>query len=677
MAEETEKFRLDLADSTNEFQDVIDNAMTLYKNTRNTADLQQFLGNYGLTIEDARPAFRLRSKGIELTDAESGRAFAQGVTFGFADEIEGAFDAMTSDASYEDARDALRAANKFYAEENPWKANLAEMAGGLVTGGAGLARTAAKQGVKAGVKALAKEGATRGAIEGGIYGVGASDADNVGDMLGDAVVDATIGTVVGGALPASVAGYGNFRGRARGADELGYQMAEEATGGLEGATNKVIRGSGNDMAINTAPSEMLADTSDAARSSLRGMRTNVPEARQVIDQRLDRRYLPDQMTNQGGQLARMRGQLNRVGGQAGETLDDMATRRAREADVSYGRATSTTPEVPAEFLTDYLDNPQFKAAYNQAKMINDNARTLGETTYKLPALSEIFDEDTGELLIDTLPLESVDFIKRGLDSYLGSQSEGISKVIKGQVRQMKNKMLTDVDSLSPEYAAARQQFADTSSLISAGEQGLAFSKVTGPELRQLWKGLNAAEKNAYRQQALESVGNALARPADNADLVKRLAGNVEARENLRLILGDDNYRKLANAFIREMNQVRTRQYVMGGSNTADKMVESRSLDEQFGNALTLLLGQGDLGDAAISGVKNWLTKPRREATRKATEKAADILTETDPNKLMQNVRQSALYRSTQQKRREGVNRTLNALPMATRSIISASAIDNE
>ena len=64
----------------------------------------------------------------------------QGLALGFGDEIEAGARSLFSDRSYSDIRDDIRQQMDDYREDNPAKALGLELGGGLLTGGAGLAR---------------------------------------------------------------------------------------------------------------------------------------------------------------------------------------------------------------------------------------------------------------------------------------------------------------------------------------------------------------------------------------------------------------------------------------------------------------------------------------------------------------------------------------------------------
>ena len=150
--------------------------------------------------------------------AERARTAAQGLTFGFADEIEAGARSLFSDSKYKDIRDEIRQNTRDYRTDNPGEALALEMAGGVVIPG-GIARTAFKTAIKTGAKkgmpfkvgdainktnnanaVTLKQAAGVNAGLGGAYGLGTSESDKVSGMAADTALGATIGGVAGSAI---------------------------------------------------------------------------------------------------------------------------------------------------------------------------------------------------------------------------------------------------------------------------------------------------------------------------------------------------------------------------------------------------------------------------------------------------------------------------------------------
>ena len=95
------------------------------------------------------------------------RAGLQGVTFGFADELEAMARAAASDRTYQQEVKDIREDIEEFRETNPVAAYGTEILGAIPTG-VGLGIGLLRAGIGTGVLGAAK----LGAIEGGIYGTG-------------------------------------------------------------------------------------------------------------------------------------------------------------------------------------------------------------------------------------------------------------------------------------------------------------------------------------------------------------------------------------------------------------------------------------------------------------------------------------------------------------------------
>jgi len=122
---------------------------------------------------------------LDYNETKEGfRAFAQGVTFGFADEIEGKIQSWFGDESYEQARDRLRRQNAVFRKENPKTALALELAGGLAIPGLGAGRLATQGALKA---------TGYGAGQASLYGAGSSESDTAMGVASDALNSAKFG----------------------------------------------------------------------------------------------------------------------------------------------------------------------------------------------------------------------------------------------------------------------------------------------------------------------------------------------------------------------------------------------------------------------------------------------------------------------------------------------------
>ena len=111
-------------------------------------------------------------------------ALGQGLAFGFGDEVEAFVGSLSSDKKYEDLVQEIRSDLETFRKQAPGLAYGSEIAGGILTGGLGLGRTALGT-------------AARSAGVGALYGAGMTEGD-IKERAKGAAITAPISGVLGG-----------------------------------------------------------------------------------------------------------------------------------------------------------------------------------------------------------------------------------------------------------------------------------------------------------------------------------------------------------------------------------------------------------------------------------------------------------------------------------------------
>lgn len=181
------------------------------------------------------------------------RMGAQGLTFGFADEIAGAGSAVRARMRGEDAGEAYRStrdASRQRVEDlralNPGASALATLAGGLAVPGAAFARGGGAAAVRGGrVAGATARGAGTGAVSGGLFGIGEAEG-TLSERAPSGAVGAVGGGALGGLFGAAAAAVPRVRGAIRGggsADDLAESLGELAgvPGGRIGTARDLAR----------------------------------------------------------------------------------------------------------------------------------------------------------------------------------------------------------------------------------------------------------------------------------------------------------------------------------------------------------------------------------------------------------------------------------------------------
>lgn len=189
---------------------------------------------------------------------------AQGASFGLLDEaigvLAGAGAAVVPGGrGFSEARQAATGAVRESLDASRERAGAAailpELAGGLVTGGAGVTRSAAR-----GASTLARigRGAAAGAVEGGIAGAGYAEG-NLRERAPSAATGAIAGGLLGGAIPTAAEATRVVRAGRR-------AIREEATIGPRLA--ETVR---EESGVSGRPSEVRADVQARGRRAFKGL----------------------------------------------------------------------------------------------------------------------------------------------------------------------------------------------------------------------------------------------------------------------------------------------------------------------------------------------------------------------------------------------------------------------
>lgn len=137
------------------------------------------------------------------------RSAAQGLSFGFADEIEAGIRSLSGPESYEEELKEVRDEVKQFRKEAPTLAFATEVAGSLPTallGGAGIARLGGQLAsrvptVARGIQTPVGAGVTEGILGGAVYGAGAAEEDRLAGAQTGAVLGGLLGGGSAAALP--------------------------------------------------------------------------------------------------------------------------------------------------------------------------------------------------------------------------------------------------------------------------------------------------------------------------------------------------------------------------------------------------------------------------------------------------------------------------------------------
>ena len=511
------------------------------------------------------------------------RSAAQGATLGFGDEAEAGVRFLLPKAigggDYAPLLADIRGQNKQYASEHPVANLLAQLGGGMMTGGALTkaigAVPAAMEGasVMAKIGSAAKTGAKVGGITGAVAGLGSGET--TGQRLGGAALGAAGGGLFGaaaGAIGQTVAS----------ADEIKPWVLD-----ILGKTT-------GDAAKQRALGKLATDLQNAGHSpeTIRAAFADIPEdvpvnimdvgGQNVRDRGMAVAAVPGRgkETVTSALVARRKGEgartieafKNATGGTPDEVnMTTAAMERARgvAADQEYGAAREAGSALLSPKYRELLESPTI------AKMYGDVTDQLAETGKQLQPLYETVHTMTKDgpaealRVMDTPNVETLDYIYRALRdkakasfkadrSLAGRQYKTLANQIKG--------LLDDPAIGVPEYTAARQNFAKASDLIDARSAGKDFRKLQPEELTSTIGDLSDDAAKQYRsgatRQAYEEV-----RTRGNRTAMSKVDANEQMRDQNMALSHPDQRGDFAARLDAEHTMNDTYNKVLSGSRT--------------------------------------------------------------------------------------------------------------
>lgn len=515
---------------------------------------------------------------------------ANGFSLGFGDELGAGLGAVSEylankitgqpARSYDELVTSMRNQDNQAAQQYPVAYTGGQIGGGvasaLAAGGAG-ATTLGRLGTS-GLTGLPGVAARTGlaAGEGAAYGV-ASALGNDTPVGEGALMGAAFGTG-GNLLGEGVQAAANaFRGpqsraqeyvaRAAGMDFLTPEMASQQLQSM--GPNAVIADLGPNM---RSQASALASTPGSAQTSIRSA-------------------VGGRAADAGPRIVNAADEALGVNAGVLGIADDIIARRSEASRPLYEAAYAQSVPV-TDGLTELLKRPALKSAFSKA---NDLAANAGEA----------FDPARPTV-------KALDYTKRALDDMIdGAKRSGNGNEAR-ILTQAKNSLVGLVDEAVPEYAQARRIFSGETQVLDALEEGTqVFKNATSPEAlsRQL-ANLDDASREAFVQGARQQITDIMGTARNDAQAAKALFAKGYNREKLNLILGVDEASGLLNAIDAEEVFGRTRNAVMGGSDTAPKanaqsLIASPSndagllknmLNMNFGNAA------GQAADMALGGI---------------------------------------------------------------------------
>ena len=224
-----------------------------------------------------------------------------------------------------------------------------------------------------------------------------------------------------------------------------------------------------------------------------------------------------------------------------------------------------------------------------------------------------------------------DYLKREIDDVIGSaktQGKGNRARI---FTNIKNELLDELDSMSPDYAKGRAIWSGNSKMLQAMELGRKFMREDAEDIADTLADMTEGEIQMFRLGAARFLRDKMLSKSDTADVAKAWFNNPLNREKINAVLGEDRkaFAKLARGMISEGKMFEGGTAMTGNSATARRVAGLLDLaDDQGLQAQAIAEGPKS---AIFSGLRKlWQDRGGALANEDVRDRIAELIFQGDP-----------------------------------------------
>lgn len=526
---------------------------------------------------------------------------------------------------YTQAAEADRAQNALAEKQRPYS-----YTGGQIAGAVAMPAGAAANAPTLPLRIA--RGAGVGAVAGGAAGVG--EGETLPERVAGGLKGAAIGAGLGGAAPVAVAGVEGI-GRGIGA------LTRPVTNNIAGAVNAekqaakttvdyIGRGTPElnnaEFAAAKAAGQPVANVDrggEPARALARWAANVSPEARDTIQKFADARF-----EGQTGRVVEFLRNITGVKTDSAMMRDALQGLARIENRGAYNKAYNAPGAMGMwdEGFEQIAQAPVVQNAIRAASITGANRGTIeGFQRIRSPFT---IDKATGQLTLRVdeqgnriLPnLQFWDHVKRNLD-----------KIDTPEARTLNGALKQHLDNLVPEYKQARAGAASFFGSEDAIEAGAKFvsQNIDMREAARVLAKMSPVERDMFKIGFANKLMGDMGNVRDRINIMNQINQTPNAKEKLRMVLGDSGYRQFDALMSVEQSMDKLRG-ALGNSTTARQLIEYGLAGSVGGIGLTNLdpMTMGIAG--AIAG--------RRYVDQRVAREVARMLTSSDPDVLAKGIR---------------------------------------
>jgi hypothetical protein len=551
------------------------------------------------------------------------------MTFGFGDELGSYLGSAVSGLPRDEVLQQMRAMDSKAQSENPGSYLTGQIGGGLaqgvLTGGAGFGSSAAQAGGTLGRVALGT--ALDGSIYGGLLGAGNANGDMADRLIGGAKGGA-FGFAAGGATP---------------------YIARGISLATQPLISPIMARLHPQQYADTALSEALSRsgrTPDEIAQALRAAQADGQDMFTVADAlgNSGQRMLSTAARNpHEGRQALVEALQQRQMGQ-GDRLSNALAEGFGAPDTAAQRAAALTAARSASANANYAAARQGAGAVDVSGAISaaNDVLTPGVTRFANPGSGIADDSLEGVVrrarnLLTDGQSQITDFnsVLRAKQDIGDQISAALRAGRNNQARilgQINNELDSALEAASPGYRQANDVFRNQSRVIDAVDTGIsaASGRTRAPDNIQTFNGLSPEGQNAFRagyvDPLIARVENSSISPTTNK---ARMLMTEKTGQEFPAFAAPGRADQMGTRIAREQRMFETANAALGGSKTADNLVDAADLNKFDPSIMTHLL-HGRPVAAAVSAIMKAINESRGLPPPVLT-RISQALMETNPD----------------------------------------------
>ena len=554
----------------------------------------------------------------EAVPTQRTRTAAQGLTLGFADEIEARARSQTTGRPYAEVLDEIRGSVKAYQEARPKEALGYEIGGAALpaigamvaapfTGGASTAAVAPTLARMAGI----------GAVQGGIaaFGTGEGGAVERLSRVPGGAVAGSIGSAVGGGVVRAAGS-----GLATLTDATRRLVGNRGSSIVENEIQRLARQTGktpDQIADDILNGRLLAENR-TIQAAVRAYRTGGGDASRIIQEGLEQRPA---MTR-----AAAMDDLNRYLADISAPSALQAQRRSEDvARVAERAAYSQFRDMPAP-------DDVVSALADTLRRVPSAAEEVGIALRAQTGAAPFFEilEDGSVQFTRSPTVAEVENVRRAVGNRASALYRGNMGAAGEAVSEAETGLRGLLDEAVPELSTTRATAASVRSQRDAFDAGQkAFSGDVNERLMEFAKLTDPSQIEAYRAGLMAAI-QARAATGSRQSMIRNMASKEETKESriLREVLPQDAVDDVLRSIETASGAQNAANSILGGSQTAETIMEQRR--QGLGLSVSDISSALSMDPTALANVASKMAdRFRRDLTDAERARIARILVSDD------------------------------------------------